>query len=112
MNKEDKALKLYGPEYFKKNITDSNNLWSYANFWARQGKNLDSALEAAKKTVELAPEDYFSWDILSSVYLKQKNFAEAIKASEKALELADSLMKEYLKKRLDQVKAAADREKK
>lgn len=112
MNKEDKALKLFGPEYFKKNITDSNNLWSYANFWARQGKNLDSALEAAKKIVDLAPEDYFKWDTLSSVYVKQKNFAEAIKASEKALELADGSMKEYMKKRLDQVKAAADREKK
>lgn len=112
MNKEDKALELFGPEYFRKNKTDSNNLWSYANFWARQGKNLGSALEAAKKVAELVPEEYISWDVLSSVYQKKKNFIEAIKASEKALELAESSMKEYMRKKLDQVKAAAKREKK
>jgi tetratricopeptide (TPR) repeat protein len=112
MSRDDKALELFGPDFFKKNKEDANNLWSYANFWARQGKNLESALEAAKRAVELEPEAYFSWDVLSAVHQKLKNFDEAVKASEKALELADSSMKEYLKSKLDQVKAAAERAKK
>ncbi|MEE9390552.1 MAG: hypothetical protein V3U91_04850 [Candidatus Aminicenantaceae bacterium] len=112
MDKEDKALELFGPSFLKRNLSDSNNLWSYANFWAQQGKNLDSALEAATALVKLAPEEYSSWDVLSTVYQKKKNFSQAIKASEKALELADGSMKEYMQRKLDQAKAAAKKEKK
>jgi tetratricopeptide (TPR) repeat protein len=113
MNKEDRAMELFGPAYVQENQADHNNLWSYANFWAQQGKNLDSALEAAKKVVELKPDEYFGWDVLGAVHLKKKNFEEAIKAAEKALELAEgSMIKDYMKTKLNMVKAAIEREKK
>ena len=112
MEKEDKALELFGPPFLERNLSDSNNLWSYANFWAKEGRNLDSALEAATTLVKLAPEVYSSWDVLSAVYQKLKNFPEAIKASEKALDLADGSMKDYMQRKLAQAKAAAKKEKK
>ena len=49
LGKEEKALKLFGPEYAAKHQDDAAILNTYAMFWAQQGKNLESALEAAKK---------------------------------------------------------------
>jgi tetratricopeptide (TPR) repeat protein len=105
--KEAKALELYGPAFAKKNAADPTALYSYAGFWARQGKNLDDALAAAKKSVELMPGAYYFWNTLSLVHEKMKNTAEAIKAKEKAIELAPDAAKENLKKDLEKLKAAA-----
>ena len=107
MNKEDKALALFGPAYMQKNINDASTLNGYAWFWAGQGKNLNSALAAAKKAVELKPKQYNIWDTLGAVYAKMKNTAEAIKAMEKAIELAPDNVKEAYKKNLDKIKAEA-----
>ena len=105
--KEAKALELYGPAFAKKNAADATSLYSYAGFWARQGKNLDDALAAAKKAVELMPGAYYLWNTLSLVHEKMKNFPEAVKAKEKAIELAPDTAKENFKKDLEKLKAAA-----
>jgi tetratricopeptide (TPR) repeat protein len=70
---EDKALALYGPEFLNKNIGTAAVLGPYASFWTRQDKNLDSALIAAKKAVEVAPDGYAGWVTLANVYLKLKD---------------------------------------
>lgn len=109
--KDDKALVLFGPAYAKKKATDASALYSYAGFWSRQGKNLNDALAAAKKAAELMPRTYYIWSTLADVYQKMNNYPEAIKAAEKAVELAEGSAKEAMKKKVDQIKAA-EKEKK
>ncbi len=109
--KDDKALALFGPAYAKKKATDASALYSYAGFWSRQGKNLNDALAAAKKAAELMPRTYYIWSTLADVYQKMNNYPEAIKAAEKAVELAEGSTKEAMKKKVDQIKAA-EKEKK
>ena len=104
---EDKALALYGPEFVKKNIGRAASLSPYASFWARQEKNLDSALEAAKKAVELGPENPMGWITLGTVYVKLKNAAEAVKAADKALEVAPPAQKAVIQRQVDQIKSQA-----
>jgi len=104
--KEEKALALYGPAFAKKNAADATTLYSYAGFWARQGKNLNDALAAAKKATELMPSDYYIWSTLSQVQEKLKNMPEAVKAMEKAVELAPDQVKESYKKTLEKLKSA------
>ena len=101
-----KALQLYGPAYSRKNVKDGLALYQYAGFWARQEKNLDDALVAAKKAVELMPT-YYIYNTLSQVYQKMKNMPEAIKAAEKALDLAPDAAKTYYKQALDKLKNPA-----
>jgi tetratricopeptide (TPR) repeat protein len=94
LDKNDKALAIYGPEFAKKNWGDQGVLSSYANFWNRQDKNLDSALEAAKRSVELA-SDYYNNYVLGQVLFKLKSYAEALKAAEKAVELVKPMAVKY-----------------
>jgi len=103
MDNMDEALKEYGPEYIKEHITKSSELTSYAMFWAEEGKNLDSALEAVKKSIELEPKmDIFNYDTLSLVYWKMGKYQEAIEAEEKALELVPG--HEDFLKRIEDIK--------
>jgi tetratricopeptide (TPR) repeat protein len=104
---EDKALAFYGPEYLKKNLANATALTPYASFWARQEKNLDSALEAAKKAVELAPDAYSNWTTLATVYVRMKNAPEAVKAADKALEVAPAGQKTMVQRVVDQIKSQA-----
>ena len=98
-------MEIYGPEFIKKHLEESNYLGSYVRFWTNQGKNLESALEVAKKLVALSPSA-FTWDALSGVYLKMKNYNEALKAAEKAVELSEEQYKERFKKRIEDIKKA------
>ncbi|MBM3293905.1 MAG: hypothetical protein FJY82_05200 [Candidatus Aminicenantes bacterium] len=104
---EDKALALYGPDYAKKNEASATALGGYASFWARQGKNLDSALAAAQKAVAAAPDTSANWITLGNVYVKLKNAPEAVKAAEKALEVAPASMKAVIQKQAEQLKSQA-----
>jgi len=104
---EDKALAVYGPAFYKKNIGAPVVLRGYATFWTNQNKNLDGALEAAKKGTELAADDYRSWTTLGNVHLKLKNAAEAIKAADKAIQVAPAGFQEVAKRLADQIKNQA-----
>lgn len=94
LGKTDKALAIYGPEFAKKNWGDQGSLSSYAGFWNKQGTNLDNALAAAKKSVELT-SDYYNNYVLGQVLFKLKNYIEALKAAEKALELVKPMTVKY-----------------
>jgi tetratricopeptide (TPR) repeat protein len=107
--KEDKALALYGHAFAEKSWGDAMTLWQYSGFWARQSKNLDDALAAAKRSVELMPGLNYLWNTLSLVYEKMLNYPEAIKAAEKALETAPEGAKANTKRTIDRLKAAQNK---
>jgi tetratricopeptide (TPR) repeat protein len=118
LGKEDKALAVYGPEFVKKNAGDANPLFSYASFWNRQGRNLESAAEAVKMAVGLEPS-YYGYDVLGQIQLKLKNYEEALQAAEKALALARDVAKKNegfptkpYEDRVQKVKDAIAKEKK
>lgn len=94
LKKPDKALAVYGPETAKKSWDDQGNLASYASFWNRQGTNLESALAAATRSVELT-SDYSNNFTLAQVLFKLKNYPEALKAAQKAVELVKPLAAKY-----------------
>jgi tetratricopeptide (TPR) repeat protein len=94
LNKTEKALAIYGPEFAKKNWGSQDILSSYAAFWYKEAKNLDDALAAAKRSVELAP-DYYNNYTLGQILFKQKKYAEALKAAEKAVELVKPMAVKY-----------------
>jgi tetratricopeptide (TPR) repeat protein len=109
LGKEAKALKIFGPEFAAEHQDDAMELNTYAWFWAGQGINLESALEAAKKSIELQ-EAYYNWDTLATVHQKLKNHEEALEAAEKAYELADEQIKTRYKAKLEQIKKAVEKE--
>ncbi len=94
LNKPDKALGVYGPEFVKSNADDQTILASYASFWNHQDKNLDSALEAARKSVDLR-SDYYNNFTLANILFKMKKYDEALKPAEKAVELAKAMAAKY-----------------
>lgn len=109
-DKLDRALEVYGLEYLAKNMDKARAVSAYAIFWAGQNNNLESALEAAKKAVELTPDAYNSWNTLSQINLKLKKYDEALKAAEKAVETAPSeQLKNIFRKQVDQIKAAQEK---
>jgi tetratricopeptide (TPR) repeat protein len=110
LDKPEKALEVFGPDCIKDYMDDSNSLYSYARFWGTLGKNLESALEAAKKSVELAEAPY-KWDTLSLVNLKLKKYDAAMKAAEKAVETAGEQAGRY-EKRIEEIKKAKAEERK
>jgi tetratricopeptide (TPR) repeat protein len=109
---ESKAIALFGPDWAKSKMADASSLYSYASFWSRQGKNMDSALAAAKKAVELKPKQYYQWANLGDILGKLKNTAEAVSAYEKAIEMAPDQVKEMYKKTLDKIRGAQPADKK
>jgi hypothetical protein len=94
LQKTEKALAVYGPGLAKKNWDDQGTLASYANFWNRQGTNLDDAAAAARRSVELT-SDYYNNYVLGQVLFKLKKFDEALKAAEKAVELVKPMAVKY-----------------
>ncbi len=106
MEKQDKAIEIYGPAYIKTQDNPST-LSSYGRFWAGQKKNLDSALEAAKKATTLAdqfPSQSYIWDSLAAVYLAAGKPEEALKAEEKALSLDEGFNTEFYQTQLKKIK--------
>jgi tetratricopeptide (TPR) repeat protein len=89
---QDKALEVFGPEYIKRNFDKSDALYPYAWYWNQQGKNLESALEAIRRMIEIQPGlTYF--DIQAQILLKLENYDEALKSAERALALARESVK-------------------
>lgn len=86
MDSLEKALAIYGEDFLYDHIDDATSLYSYAIFWTRQETNLDNALLAAERAVQLS-DKYYYWNALGQVYRKMGNYDEAVKAVEKAVEL-------------------------
>jgi len=87
LKKIDKALAFYGPENAEANWGDENALASYAGFWSQQGENLESALAAARRVVELSSGNHGN-STVARIQFKLGDYPEALKAAERALELA------------------------
>jgi len=100
---DDKALAIYGPAWLEKTIAagQDRDINGYASFWLRAGKNLESALAAAKTSVEMQPKAYFYWSTLSDVYAKMGDKTQAVKAAETAVALAQGRAKEAMQKKLE-----------
>ncbi len=94
LDKMNKALKIYGPEYARENADDPSTLGSYAAFWNRQDQNLESAVDAARKA-NAASLSYFSAYTLGQILFKLKDYDEALEAAEKAVELALSMAEKH-----------------
>lgn len=110
LDKKDQALSVFGEAYAKTNWDKPNALATYARFWANQGANLESALAAALRANEPSPAAY-TWDIVSTIYLKLKKYDEATKAGEEALKLAGD-QADYFKQRLARIAKAREDDKK
>jgi tetratricopeptide (TPR) repeat protein len=106
LNKMEKAIGIYGPDFARQNWDNAVELQGYANFYARKELNMKSTLEAARRSVELEPNvyDYVCWATLSHVLLKLKNYKEALQAAEKAVELAPSFISSIYKTQVEQIK--------
>ena len=94
IKKEDKALAVYGPASVEKNASKPDFLASYAYFWNLCDKNLDSALVAVRKALEIAPK-YTDYATLGQILFKMKNYPEALRAAEKAVELVKPIAAKY-----------------
>jgi tetratricopeptide (TPR) repeat protein len=106
MEKQDKALEIYGAAFIKAQ-DNPLALSNYGRFWAGQKKNLDSALEAAKKATTLADQSFnqaYHWDTLAAVYLAAGKPEEALKAEEKALSFDEGFNTEFYQTQLKKIK--------
>ncbi len=108
-----KALELFGPAWLakKSSVGSVEDMNGYASFWSRQGKNLESAQAAARETVKIDPKVFYYWSTLGDVLAKLDKKAEAIKAAEKALELAPAASKISMQRKLDALKAPSPEKK-
>jgi len=99
------AVAAYGDAFARRHeeAQDASGLNEYAWFWAERGQNLESALTAAKKSIELSNQHH-TWDTLSMVLWKMGRHEEAIKAEEEALKLAGKRIAEY-EERIADIKA-------
>ncbi len=112
LGQDAKAIAIYGPEFAKKNNEKAGPLYGYARYWLMRDKNLESALAAAGRSVELDQGTWFYWDTLAGLQAKFKNFAEAVEAAEKAAQIADQETKPGLLKKIELYKAEAAKVKK
>jgi tetratricopeptide (TPR) repeat protein len=110
--REDRALAVYGPDYVRKNYEKGSGLTLYMNFWMNRDKNLESVLDAGRRAVELMPSNWVVWNWMSRIYLKQKNYPEALKAAEKALAVAPQDAKALFQGTLGEIKAKMGKDKK
>lgn len=110
LENHDKAQEIFGPEFIAKHQDNASVLNSYAMFWAAQGKNLESALASAKKSIEV-DEAYYNWDTLATVYKKMNKLEDALKAAVKAHELADDQIKARYENKIQQIKKAIEKNK-
>lgn len=67
----------------------ANDYFSAAQFYHQEGTDLNSALEYAKKAVQLRPEAYWMWRGLSLIQADLNMKKEAIKSAETSLEGAE-----------------------
>lgn len=114
----EQALEVFGPAYAKENRDRTDALYPYAWYWNGQGKNLESALEAITRAIEIQPGlTYF--DIQAQILLKLKRYEQALASAERALALAKESAKrrpgfsiKTYEARIEEIKAALAGDKK
>lgn len=96
---EEKARDIFGDSYITPlfQSLDHRPLNDYAWFWALQGRNLDSAMAAARQAVKLKDAANV-WDTLSMVYRKLNRLEEALEAEERAVKLSNKSVKRYVER--------------
>ena len=99
--REAKALEMFGPAFAKAHGPTLRRSKAMSSFWGTQGKNLDDALAAGRRLVEIKPIGYYGWYALSVVLLARKDYDGALKAAEKTVELADDMFKDYYRKNIE-----------
>jgi len=107
LGREARALEVFGPAYAKTYWDEPGELRTYIYFWTQQGKNLDGALAAGLRTVELRPRAYYHWTALADLYAKMGKMPEALKAAERAVEFSSAAAKPAMQKKLEALKARA-----
>jgi tetratricopeptide (TPR) repeat protein len=88
--KPDRAEAVYGAEYLKTIESDAEALIRYSSFWKFVNRNLFSALEAAQRASQIAPNNANAWGTLAEVNVASGNLKEALPAIEKACLLTKS----------------------
>jgi tetratricopeptide (TPR) repeat protein len=86
-DKKDRALAVFGPSVVPKLGDDSMLLNNYAWFWAQQGTNLESALEAVQRSIALDDRDW-SEDTLAVILLGLGRLDEALAAVNRAMAIS------------------------
>jgi tetratricopeptide (TPR) repeat protein len=88
-DKKERVLAVYGPAAVAKIGDDAMGLNSYAWFWAEQGTNLESALAAALRSIELDDRDWTE-DTLAVILLGLGRLDEALAAVNKAMAMSST----------------------
>ena len=67
----DSADVVYGPDYVDGRLSSAvSALQSYAQFWAGQKRNLDSAVRAMELAMSLKPDDFYAANSAASFYIR------------------------------------------
>ncbi|MCP4724757.1 MAG: tetratricopeptide repeat protein [bacterium] len=106
---EETMSEVYGLGYVREIWDDPGRLSTYAGYYQEKGIYLESALTAAKRAVEIKPDDARALDTLGMVYWKLKQYDKALEAAEKALEIYPE--NKNFRKRIDDIKADMEKEK-
>jgi len=107
LGREGRALDVFGPAYAKAYWDKPGELRSYIYFWTQQGKNLDGALAAGLRAIELRPRAYYHWTALADLYAKMGKMPQALEAAGKAVEFSSPAAKPAMQKKLEALKARA-----
>lgn len=86
-DKKDRALEIYGPSAVPKIGDNALRLNSYAWFWAKLATNLDSALAAAQRSIEIDDREW-TQDTLAVVLLGLGRLDEALAAVNRAMAMS------------------------
>ncbi len=111
IRKKARALEIFGPEFAKQKWDQAGDLARYISFWTTRGENLEHALAAARRVVEIDSTKAEYWNVLATAFWKSKDYDAAIKAEEEAIRLAKSPYQTMYKRRLDLIKKERDAKK-
>ena len=111
--KPSRAEDVYGAEYLKTIQSDAEALIRYSSFWKSINRNLFSALEAARRASQIAPDNGRAWGALAEASVADGNLKDALAAIEKACGLtkAEETLEKYENLR-KQIKAELEKGKK
>lgn len=97
----DEAEEMYGDAFIEAYHDDAGILNSYSWFWGQRALNLNSALKAGLRALEL-DDNGDIWDTVAMAYWKMGNYRKALEAQEKAVAMKPGI--EDYKKRLEEIK--------